>query len=78
MLDTPKRSSYNVELIRDDMTLKGWLPTDLAREAKVSDMTISRFLSGETQTAPTAKKIAGALGRSVRRYYIPGNEAVAS
>ncbi len=69
--------TYNADLVRDDMALEGWLPTDLAREAEVSDMTVSRFLSGEVQTAPTAKKIADALGKSVKRYYIP-REAVAS
>jgi transcriptional regulator with XRE-family HTH domain len=72
-----RKGSYNVDLIRDDMALKGWLATDLAREAGVSDMTITRFLTADTQTAPTAKKIAVALGRSVKRYYIP-REAVAS
>lgn len=72
-----KPGSYNVDLIRDDMALKGWLPTDLAKQADVSDMTISRFLNGEVQTPPTAKKIADALGRPVKRYYVP-RESVAS
>lgn len=74
----PKALRYNVALIYDDMALKGWLPTDLARKAGLSDMTISRFLGGDTQTPPTAKKIAEALGRSIRRYYVPSAEALAS
>jgi transcriptional regulator with XRE-family HTH domain len=71
------KSRYRVDLIHDDMALKGWMPTDLARESGLSNMTISRFLSAEVQTAPTAKRIAEALGRSIKRYYIP-REAVAS
>lgn len=62
--------AYDVGLIRVDMAVKGWLPTHLAAAAEVSDMTVSRFLSGEIQTAPTAKKLAKALGRSVVRYIV--------
>lgn len=75
---TKFKVTYDVAQMVADMALKGWLPTHLAREAGVSDMTVSRFLSGEVQTAPTAKKLAEALGRSVRRYIITGSsEAVA-
>lgn len=70
------KPTYNVALILEDMAAKGWLPAHLARKARVADMTVYRFLSGESQTAPTAKKIADALGRSVRRYLISA-EAVA-
>ena len=68
---------YNVALLRDDMASKGWLATDLARRAKVSHMTVGRFLSGERRTARTAKKIARALGRDVEHYLIRSSEAVA-
>lgn len=79
VVDTTRRAArYNVALILDDMAPKGWMPTDLARAAGLSDMTIGRFLKNEVQTARSAKKIAEALGRSVRRYYIPNQEAVAS
>ena len=61
-------ATYDVALLRQDMTAKGWLPIDLARKAEVSHMTVSRFLSGERQTARMAKKLASALGQSVRRY----------
>jgi transcriptional regulator with XRE-family HTH domain len=70
--------AFNVALLQDDMAAKGWLPIDLARKAAVSHMTVSRFLSGERRTARTAKKLATALGQSVRRYLILSNEAVAS
>jgi transcriptional regulator with XRE-family HTH domain len=62
--------SFNVQLMLEDMTLKGWTKLELARRAGVSDMTVIRFLRGESQTAPTAKKLASALGTSVRRYLI--------
>lgn len=69
------RPSYNVEAMTDDMNGKGWLPVDLARAACVSHMTVSRFFSGERRTARTAKKLAAALGHSVRRYLIRATEA---
>ena len=68
---------FNVALMRADLTAKGWLPTDLARRAKVSDMTVSRFLRQEVQNPRTAKKLARALGRSVRRYMVAASQAVA-
>ena len=61
---------YDVAKLADDMALRGWLPTDLARSSGVSDMTVSRFLKGEHQTARTADKLAKALGYTVRRYLI--------
>jgi transcriptional regulator with XRE-family HTH domain len=63
-------SKFDAALMADDIALKGWLPIELARRAGVADMTVYRFLSGERQTAPTAKKLAKALGHSVRRYLI--------
>lgn len=69
-------TSYDVARMKDDMAAKGWLPIDLAREAKVSHMTVSRFLSGERQTARAAKKLADALKYSVRRYIVSASEAV--
>lgn len=67
MQDTP---TYDVVRIREDMALRGWLPTNLARAAGVSDMTVSRFLRRDAQTAKTAKKLAEALGYTVDRYLI--------
>lgn len=64
------RPSYNVDLLRADMARRGWLATHLARHAKVSDMTVSRFLSGSRRTAPVAKKLAKALGHPIDRYLV--------
>ena len=55
----------------EDLALKGWSMVDLARKAGVADMTVIRFLRGERQTAKSARKLAKALGYSVRRYLIP-------
>lgn len=67
---------WNVALLEADMAAKGWLPVDLARQAGVSHMTVGRFMKRERQTARTAKKLAAALGRSVRRYLVvSGQEA---
>lgn len=76
-LDTPS-ASYNIRLMVQDMAAKGFIQKDLAEHARVSAMVVSRFLSGERQNARAAKKIANALGYSVRRYLISSTEAVAS
>lgn len=62
------KASYDVARLTADMALRGWNGSDLAREANISHMTVSRFMRGEAQTAKTAKKLALALGYSVRRY----------
>lgn len=72
---TPVR--FNAQLMAEDMARKGWNKLQLATRAGVADMTVIRFLRGE-QTAATAKKLAKALGRSIDRYLIRSDEAVAS
>lgn len=67
---------FNTAQMQQDIAAKGWQPADLADRAGVARSTVSRFLSGDFQTARTAKKLAGALGHSVRRYLLPF-EAVA-
>lgn len=69
---------FDAQLIAEDMVVKGWTKLDLANHAGVSDMTVIRFLRGDNQTAATAKKLARALGHSIRRYMISSREAVAS
>jgi len=64
------KARFDLSLLRDDLDAKGWLPVDLARAAGVSSMSVSRFLRGDQQTARMAKKLAKALGRSVRRYLV--------
>jgi len=59
---------FDTQQMVDDMATRGLNKQGLARRARVSDMTVIRFLRGESQTHPTARKLASALGYSVRRY----------
>lgn len=60
---------FNADRVAADMALKGWNNVDLARAAGISDKTVTRFLSGEVQTAKTAQLMARALGYTVKRYF---------
>lgn len=68
------RVRFDAQRLAEDMALKGWNKGDMAARAGVADMTVIRFLRGERQTASTAKKLAAALGYSVRRYVISSRE----
>lgn len=61
---------FDAQLMAEDMAIKGWSKLDLAKAAGVADMTVIRFLRSERQTAKSARKLAKALGFSVRRYLI--------
>lgn len=76
MSNTPSqpRVQFNLQLMAEDMASKGWTKLDFANAAGVADMTVIRFLRGEQQTAPTAKKLAKALGFSVRRYIVTSEQ----
>jgi len=76
MSNTIGKTTFDVERMLDDMAIRGWLAIDLARAAGVADMTVYRFLRREAQTNKTAKKLAEALGFSVRRYLISAKAAV--
>jgi transcriptional regulator with XRE-family HTH domain len=71
------RITYDVNRLREDMALRGWMQNDLARAANVVPQTVSNFISGKSQTAKTAGKLARALGYTVRRYLISNRKAVA-
>lgn len=62
--------TFDVAKVAEDMAERGWMPTDLARHSKVSNATVSRFLNRKIQTAKTARKIAGALKKPIRRYLV--------
>lgn len=64
----PAVVTYDTQLIERDMADRGWLRTDLARAAAVSDTTVMRFLRGQQHNARTAQKLAIALGWPLRRY----------
>lgn len=61
---------FNAQLMAEDAAELGLSKDALARRAKVSDMTVIRFLRGEFQTPMTAKKLATALRQPVSRYLI--------
>jgi plasmid maintenance system antidote protein VapI len=70
--------TYNVALMRRDLAERGWMPTDLAKKAKVPDITVSRFLRGQYQTPRMAKRLARALGyKTPKRYVLVSGQAVA-
>jgi transcriptional regulator with XRE-family HTH domain len=59
---------FDTELVWRDTVAKGWNRAKLAKKARVSAMTVSRFLSGQSKNPSTAAKLASALGTSVDRY----------
>ena len=70
--------TYDIGRMKDDMAARGWLAVDLARAARISHMTVGRFLTGERQNPRMAKKIAAALGYSTRRYLVTSRDTVAA
>jgi transcriptional regulator with XRE-family HTH domain len=54
----------------EDMDARGWTASDMASKAGIATSTVTRFLKGEYQTAPTAKKLAKALGYMTARRYV--------
>lgn len=75
MANASAQVRFDAQRMAEDMALRGWSKLDLANEAGVADMTVIRFLRGERQTAKTAKKLALALGYTVRRYLISRRRA---
>jgi transcriptional regulator with XRE-family HTH domain len=65
---------YNVQRFAEDMARKGFTKLELAERAKLSDMTVIRFLRGERLQAPTVFKLAKALGHDVDRYLITSDK----
>jgi transcriptional regulator with XRE-family HTH domain len=71
-MGTPVR--FRVTLLEEDMAAKGLNASGLARLAKCAVPTVTRFLSGEAQTAKTLAKLAGALGHDAERYIVRSEE----
>ena len=66
---------YDVDLIRADAAARGWVATDLARAAKLSDQTVSQFFQKKNRSARTLAKLANALGRKPSRYILPSRSS---
>jgi len=56
------------QAIIHDMALRGWTQRELARRAKVTEMQVSRLLTGQAATQRVAAKLAKTLGQPVGRY----------
>lgn len=74
-----QRVRFDGRRVAEDMASLGWQANDLARKVRpqVATSTITRFINGESQTAPMAKRIAKALGYHVRRYIVSSETVVA-
>lgn len=68
MLVTTK---FNGPLMAHDAQARGWDQTTFAAKAEVNPMRVSRFLRGVQQSPKTAKLLADALGKPLRRYQVP-------
>lgn len=80
MKNTRPRARYDLRRLTDDMAAKGWMMFDLAREAGVHNVTVTRFFRAKNpvQTPKTAKKLSRALGRSPGYYLIRNEKTVAA
>lgn len=63
-----QRIQFDTAQMAFDIAAQGWDYKTLAKKSRVAQSTVTRFLSGQSQTAPTCKRLATALGYSVRRY----------
>lgn len=61
---------FDYDLLRRDVFSRGWTAQKLAKQARVSGMTITRVLRGEAMSPVTARKIAKALGVEIERYIL--------
>ncbi len=69
---------YNRQLMAEDAAAKGFTKLRWAQKARVSDMSVIRFLRGERVTPALVAKLAKPLGHNVERYILrKANEAVA-
>jgi len=62
--------TYDTERLRQDLALREWFGSDLARAAGVSDMTVTRALRGGPVSARMMGRLARALGFTIRRYLV--------
>lgn len=85
---TKPRVGWNRTLMRADQAAKGWNDVALAAacrwpkktgaEARVHQTSISRFMSGDSNSPRLAKVIATALGQKVSRYVVVIEESAPS
>jgi transcriptional regulator with XRE-family HTH domain len=54
----------NIPRLRQEMALRGWRPTDVARVAGISAGTMTTIMKGKPVSPRTLQKVAMALARS--------------
>lgn len=69
---------FNRQLMAEDAAAKGFTKLRWAQRAKVSDMSVIRFLRGESVTPALVAKLAKPLNHPVERYIVRKTEALAS
>lgn len=67
---------FDVDRLKLDMAARGWVARDLARRARLSDVTMHRVLNGQRHNPRTWARLAKALGKETRRYVVQTPEAV--
>jgi hypothetical protein len=77
MATTEPVVEFNRQLMAEDAAAKGFTKLRWSQKAKVSDMTVIRFLRGEKVTPAMVAKLAKPLGHPVERYIVRKTEAVA-
>jgi hypothetical protein len=61
---------FNRQLMAEDAAAKGFNKLLWSRKAKVADMSVIRFLRGESVSPVLVAKLAKALNRPVERYIV--------
>jgi hypothetical protein len=68
-----KRPTWNSQLLRDDAAARGWNNLQLAKEAGVAVMSVTRAYRGEA-SPKMMRRFALAIGKPVSRYLIRAAE----
>jgi hypothetical protein len=68
---------FNRQLMAEDAAAKGFTKLIWSQKAKVSDMSVIRFLRGERVKADTVAKLVKPLKQPVERYIVRKSRAVA-
>lgn len=66
---------FNRQLMAEDAAAKGFTKLRWSQRAKVSDMSVIRFLRGERVTPALVAKLAKPLGYPVERYIVRKGQA---
>lgn len=70
MSNTEPVVEFNRQLMAEDAAAKGFTKLRWSQKAKVSDMTVIRFLRGDKVTPAMVAKLAKPLGYAVDRYIV--------